>query len=295
MALPDLAAGHDHPEVGRRRPLAGVRPQRVKIIGEHVVGAQQTLDTHRRGDVGDLEQPAQIGDGQHQHAEHAVGAVDQREPFLLGQHDRLDAGRGEGVGGGQQDAVGIADHALAHQRQRAMGERSKITGAAEAAVLVHHRRDPGVDHGHVGLQGLLADAGAAGGQRRDAQQGQGADHLPLDLGPGAGGVRTDQAALQPAAQLDRDVPGGQGAEAGGDAVVRFMIIGERLDHRPGPAYLGQRLVGDHRPVRRAGPPRRPRPTTGVRDRPRPGAVPWLHSTTARTVRISAATDSLSQI
>ena len=146
---------------------------------------------------------------------------------------------------GSSTPLGVAHHTLAQQRQRAVGERSKITGTAETAVLVHHRRDPGVDHGDIGLQGLLPDPGATGGERRDAQQGQGAHHLPLDLGPRAGGVRTDQAALQPGAQLDRDVPGGQGPESGGDAVVRFMIIGERLDHRSGAADLGQRLVGDH--------------------------------------------------
>ena len=57
----------------------------MQILGEDVVGAEQTLDAHRRRDVGDLEQPPQIGDRQHQHAEHAVGAVDQRQTLLLGQ------------------------------------------------------------------------------------------------------------------------------------------------------------------------------------------------------------------
>ena len=33
----------------------------------------------------------------------------------------------------------VADDALAHQRQRAVGQRGEVAGAAEAAVLVHHR------------------------------------------------------------------------------------------------------------------------------------------------------------
>ena len=143
-----------------------------------------------------------------------------------------------------QHAVGVADHALAHQRQRAVGERSQITGAAEAAVLVHHRGDPGVEQVDVGLQRSAADAGAAGGQRRDPQQHQGPDHLPLDLRPGAGGVRTDQAALQ----LGRAArPGCAGWPARRSRWRRrsaVRVVGERLDHRAGAAYFGQRLVGD---------------------------------------------------
>ena len=72
---------------------------------------------------------------QHQHAEHAVGAVDQRQALLLGQHDRRDAGGGERVGGRPQRAVGVADLALADQRQRAVRERGEVAGAAERAVL----------------------------------------------------------------------------------------------------------------------------------------------------------------
>src|SRR3712207_7664094 len=44
--------------------------------------------------------------------------------------------------------------------------------------------------------------------------------LPLDLGPRPGRVRPDQAALQLGAPFPGDVPGGQGAEPGGHAVVR---------------------------------------------------------------------------
>ncbi len=45
----------------------------------------QALDAHRGGDVGDLEQVTQVVDGEHEHAEHAVGAVDEGEALLLGE------------------------------------------------------------------------------------------------------------------------------------------------------------------------------------------------------------------
>ncbi len=69
--------------------LAVLRAQRVQVLREDAVGAEQALDAHRRRDVGGREQRAQVVDGQDEHAEHPVRAVDQREPFLLVQRDRV--------------------------------------------------------------------------------------------------------------------------------------------------------------------------------------------------------------
>ena len=86
--------------------------------------------------------------------------------------------------------------ALAHEGECAVRQGGEVAGAAERAVLVDDRGDAGVQHRDVGGQRLLADAGAAGGERRDAQQHQRPHDLALDLGAGAGGVRADEGALQ---------------------------------------------------------------------------------------------------
>ncbi len=70
-----------------------------------------------------------------------------------------------------------------------------------------------------------------------------ADHLALDLGAGAGGVRAHQRPLQLGAHLGRDVPGRERAEAGRDAVRRGGRRGELLDHRPGPVDRRHRVRG----------------------------------------------------
>jgi hypothetical protein len=44
-------------------------------------------------------------DRQHEHAEHPVGAVDERKPLLLGERDRRDAGFAQRLGGGALAAV----------------------------------------------------------------------------------------------------------------------------------------------------------------------------------------------
>jgi hypothetical protein len=84
----DRRTGEQPGEVRGGGGLSGVRPQGLQVGGEHPVGGELTLDAHRGGDVGGLQQHPQVGDRQHQHAEHPVGAVDQREPFLGLQLDR---------------------------------------------------------------------------------------------------------------------------------------------------------------------------------------------------------------
>ena len=91
--------------VGGGERLAELRAQLLQVGGEHAVGAEQALDAHRGRDVGGREQLAQVGDREHEHAEHPVGAVDQREALLLAQLDGLQAGGAQRVGGGAPAAV----------------------------------------------------------------------------------------------------------------------------------------------------------------------------------------------
>ena len=79
--------------------LARMRPQPLQIGGEHAVGAELALDTHGCGDIGQPEQVVQIGQREHQLAEHAVGAVDQGQAFLLGEGDRRQPVLAQRVGG----------------------------------------------------------------------------------------------------------------------------------------------------------------------------------------------------
>ncbi len=133
-----------------------------------------------------------------------------------------------------------------------MRERREVARAAERAVLVDDGRDAVVEQADVRREGLLADAGASGRERGDAQQHEGADDLALDLGARAGRVAADEGALEAVAQVDRDVTGREGAEAGGDAVVRLAVAGEAADDLTGAADLveGRRGDDDRRPVAR---------------------------------------------
>jgi len=203
--------------------------QCLQVGGKDRVGAEQALDAHRGGDVGEPQQVAEVRDGQHQHSEHAVGAVDQREAFLLPQLDRGDPGRREGLSGRILAAAGIGDHTLSGNRECAVGQRGEVARAAKAAVLVHNRGEARIQQRCIGLHGDLTNAGPAGGQGGQPEQHQRADHFGLDRWSGAGRVAADEAGLELSAQIGRDVPGGKRAEAGGHAVVRLSVGGQRLD------------------------------------------------------------------
>ena len=234
----------EDPQVGRAARLAGMRAQRLQVGGEHGVGAQQRLDAHRRRDVGGARAAARrsCAASTSMPSIPSVPLISARPSFSASVTGVIPAAASASAAG-QQHAVGVADLALADRGQRARGERGEVARAAQRAVLRHHRGDPGREQGGVDARRLGPHPGPAGGQRRQAQQLQRPHDLALHLGPGARGVRAHQRALQLGPLRERDVPGGQRAEPGGDAVVRRRVVGERLDHLPADLQLVLGLVG----------------------------------------------------
>lgn len=214
--------------VGGTGALAGVRADVMQLGGEDLVGAEQRLEGEGRGDVGGLVEGVEVGQGHDQHAEHAVGAVEEGEAFLLAQLDGLYAVLGEEHTGRTYDSVGALRVALAHQRQGAVGERCEVAGAAEGSVLVHDRGDARVqDVGH-GLRDGGAYAGPSRADGLEPQEHQGAYDFPLDARAHPGGVRAHDVALELGAHLGADVPGRQGAEPGGHPVHGFRLGRQRV-------------------------------------------------------------------
>ena len=82
VARHDLGAGEQPREVGGAACLAGLRAHGHEVRGEGAIGAEQRLGGHRRRHVRRLQQPRQVVEGQQQHPEDAVRAVDQGEALL---------------------------------------------------------------------------------------------------------------------------------------------------------------------------------------------------------------------
>ena len=150
-----------------------------------------------------------------------------------------------------QRAAGVADLALAHQGQRAVGQRRQVARAAQRPELVHHGRQSRAEQLRVGRRGLAPHPGVAGGHRRQAQQHQRPHHLALHLVSRSGGMAADERALKLAAALVGDVPAGQRPEPGRHAVVRPDVLGEGIDRAPPDVDRGEGLI--RQPHRRAAP------------------------------------------
>ena len=243
----DAGLGQDPGEVGCRGGDPRVRAQGRELGGEDAVGAEQRLDRQRRRHVGGAQQHPQVLEREHQHPEHPVGAVDQRQSLLGSQLDGIQAGRGQRVGRRHQLAGGVADRALPHQREGAVRERGQVARAAERAVLVDHGGDAVPQQRREQLGDLTPYAGVAGRQRGQAQQHQRTHHLALHLRTRPRGVRAHQRALQLRAHLGGDVAGRERPEPGRDAVRRGLGRRERLDDTAGPVDARQGLrAEDHR-------------------------------------------------
>ncbi len=105
VARDDAGVREQPRQVGRGGRLSRVRAQRLQVGGEDPVGRELRLDAHRGRDVGGLEKHPQVGDREDEHAEHPVGAVDERQPLLGLQLDRRQAGLAQRDGGGTPYAV----------------------------------------------------------------------------------------------------------------------------------------------------------------------------------------------
>jgi hypothetical protein len=127
----------EHGQHARRAGLARVRAQRRAARGEHAVGAEQRLDAHRRGDVGDVAQLLEVVDGHHEHAEHAVGAVDEREPLLLSSTTGSMPAAASTGPASTAEPSGPSHLALAHEHERAVRERRQVAAAAQRPELAH--------------------------------------------------------------------------------------------------------------------------------------------------------------
>ena len=182
---------------------ARVRAQRdCRSAAKTAVGAEQRLDAHRGGEVGGAEQPAQVGAGEHQHPEHAVGAVDERQALLRGQLTGCDARRRR---------ARPRRAAACRRRSRTSpspisasaqcGERREVAGAAERAVLGHDRGDAGVEQRRRSAAAVPARTPVrpvASVRSRSSISARTTSRSTS--GPDAGRVRADQGALQLLAQ-----------------------------------------------------------------------------------------------
>ena len=270
-----LAADAAWPGCGRRACRSAAKTRSVPSSASTLIAAAMSAVSSRR---------AQVGDGQHQHAEHAVGAVDERQALLRG------AARPA-----RCPAAASASAAAAASPSASRTSPSPISARAQCASGARSPEQPSEPYscttGVMPALSRAASVSAVSGRTpvwpvarvRQAQQHQRARRpRARPRGPSPAACERTSERCSWARSCWRDVPGGERAEPGRDAVHRGRE----------PRRGRRRLRGPWRslraPRRRAGRPRRcaPRPRRRSKVRgPRPTTTSCHadHSTRATDV------------
>ncbi len=189
MAGGDPGPLEQRPDAGGRGRLPRMRPEGVDLGAERTGRAHERLDAESAGDVGGVGETAGPVEGDHPHGEHPLGAVEQGEPLLRPQPDRLQPRRGERLGGGADHAV-HPDRSLTDDREGEMGERGEVPRGADRSQRRHHREDPPVEQLEQPGGDLGTDARVSLGEGPGPQQ----EHRPHE--PSGSGSPTPAAWLR---------------------------------------------------------------------------------------------------
>jgi hypothetical protein len=94
--------------------------------------------------------------GQRERAErgHELRAVDEREPLLGLEHDRLETGLAQHTEAGPAHAVATDDLSLSDEHEREVRERREIARRSDRALRWHPRNDVGLEHRQQELDDL---------------------------------------------------------------------------------------------------------------------------------------------
>ena len=225
----DLAHGPEQEPVGRGRvDLAAVAADRVDARVERPAGAEHGLVRQGAADHGGGEEILGLEEAAQGEGGGNLGAVQEREPFLGRQFQRLEARDLQRLAGGQ-DLAAVARLALAEQHHAHMGERREVARCAHRALAGDAGIDLGVDQRDQRLQEFAADTRMAAPERVHLEHHDQADHGVVDEIAEPGRMRQDQRALQELQVLPLDAGIGQQAEAGVDAVDRPVLGDDLVD------------------------------------------------------------------
>ena len=210
--------------------LAGLAAEMMDAGIEGRIAAGRRIDAHGARDQScgeDLGRGEEAGGRQHGGD---LGAVEQRQPLLGREIQRLQPGPGEPVAGGL-DATLDAHLALAHEGSAHMGERGQIARRPHRALGGDAGIDLGIDQGRQGLDGAAPHARGAAGEPVDLGDHDAPDQPILQQRTGAGGMGEDEAALELGHRLGGDAGLGQAAEAGIDAIGGAALLDDPAHHR----------------------------------------------------------------
>ena len=200
-------------------------------------GAHGGVGRERAGDERRLQAAVGAEEAAERQRGRDLGAVDEREALLGGEHDGREAGPAERLGGGQalalEDRLALADHGGGHVR-----ERREIARGADRALPGDDRQDVAGEHRLDERHGRRLHPRGAAAEGGELEREDEADHRRRQRLAHAAAVREDEVALQRRHVAGLDADRGELAEAGVDAVDGRRAGGDRADAGGGAGDAG---------------------------------------------------------
>ena len=215
-------------ELGGDRDLAGMRAGQLVGGRERHVRAQQRLDAHRPDHARGPDQAVRVGQDERPDGAHHLRPVEEREPFLGLERQRLQAGLAQRQHG-RHDRAADLHLAATDERQRQVGERREVAGGPDAPLLGHDRMDAQAQEVEQPVDEERPAAAVTEGERVGPEQEHRPDDLAREGRADAGGVAHQQVLLEPAGVGRRDRGRGQRPEPGRHAVDHGALGDERFD------------------------------------------------------------------
>ena len=178
------------------------------------------------------QQAIDVGEGEHEHPEDPVGAVDERQALLRAEHRRLDPRGRQRLGRPRRRSPAASNTSpspISASAQCASGARSPLAPSEPCSGTTGS--SPAASIASIVSASTGRAPGAAHRQRAGAQEHHRPHHLALDRRAHAGGVRAHQRPLQLGPAVGRDPRLRERAEAGRDPVGGLVGGGEPRDDR----------------------------------------------------------------
>ena len=233
----------------RSRPMDGRLEARARPL--------QRLERERARKICRRGKAARSNHAERRHRGHELRPVDEREPLLAGQPDRLEPD-GTERGRAVQELPVDERLALPHQRERQVGERSEVAARTDGPARRHPRQHAAVQALDEKLDRGDVSAGEPLGQCVRPQQHRRADDIVGIRLADAAGMASEQPELQLLGELLRDVRRNELPEACVDAVrvlalhpVHELASGPHSDSR-GVSQLGRSSLDGDLPHLREG-------------------------------------------
>ena len=206
-----------------------MRPHGHESIVEGRGRPHERLEARRPGDVGERRERVRVVQRERPERGHVLGAVDEREALLRGEHHRGEPGACEGRAARFVSALGAQHLAFADEDEREVRERREIARGPDGALGGHARDDVVLEQADQQIDDLRTHTRVPHRDDLRPEKNHGPNLGTGEIGPDAARVTPHEVALQGGDVALRDARLGEGAKAGVHTVHSRPVVTGRRD------------------------------------------------------------------